>query len=461
MILLLILVQHFKPFTIVDISIQELSETRKKATVTISANAIQEEENKLLQKHSKKMQLPGFRKGKVPVSLIRQKFQKELAGELKQNVVSRALQYINETASFEIYQVIDLKFDTEEVAPNEEAIITFTIDVKPKVELPEYRQIPIKMPKATVSEEEIDDSIKKLRDQRAEFVKIDEPANKGDYVKLSYEGKLGEDPIKEIVPHKPMFGHQHGTWEEAGSTNEFSITAITDALIGMKAGDMKTVYMTFPENFEEPVLANKEATYTIDVQEVRKKIVPELNQQFLEKIKVGSIEELRQKLKSEFLRQKKQSESSKGMDQIVKYLDESTKFPLPESAIEIETDTLLRNFMTRMLNQGASYEEFEKQKHELIEKARAAATSHAKTSFILNAIAKKENIQIDQNDLNQRITQEAYMAGMKPQDFVNSIKNDRARIEELKQASILHKVLDFLFQQSKVEYVETADSKKS
>jgi len=443
----------------VKFSIQDVTETRKTAVIVVPKEQIAEEEQSLLKKYAGQLRIPGFRPGKAPLDMVRNKYRKELAGELTQNIISSIYNKLTEESDLNIYGIVNVNLEPDPMTPGNEGVVTFTLDIKPSFELPEYKGISLTLEKPTVSEEDIDKAIENIRQQRAEYKEVEEPAKKGDYVKLSYSGKLDGKPVSEILPDKPIYGEQNNTWEEAGAEEVPGVRAIIDGIVGMKKGDEKDVKMSFPENFSEPELAGKDVDYHLEIHEVRQKILPELDDAFIKGMQVETLEELRNRIKEEFLKQRENEMSTKARDQIIKYLTDKVDFDIPESAVEHQTNSLLRSYMTQMIQRGAIEEQFEEQKDKLFEEARKAARTHAKTTIILEEIAKKEDIQVENQDLNMRIMQEAMMTGMKPQDFVNELKKDRQRVQEIRQNALVNKVLDFLHQESKVEHKEDQTSK--
>lgn len=436
-----------------DIAVQDINETRKMVVVSVSGDDIEQEYKKALVGFTKYVKVDGFRKGKVPANIIEKKYAKEMEEELVNKVRSHSYDKVVKESGLDIFAVV--KLDEGKIVRGQGATLTFSLDVAPKVELPEYKGIVVELSEEVVGDDEIESAVNKVRDQRAEFKVVDEAAQKGDFVKIGYEGKIGDELIAEIVPGKSMYGTQATTWEEAGAEGDVpGIRAIIDGIVGMKAGDKKEVTMAFPEDFDVEELAGKEAIYSITGQEVRRKELPEMNEDFFKGIGVENLDDLKEKVKAEFLANKKKGSVSKSKDQVIKFLVANTSFPIPESAIEQEVEMMLRNYMTQLMHQGVAHEEFEKRKNELFEQANKRAPEHAKTNIILEEIGKRENIQLKNEDLNLYLMQEAMMARMKPQELVKELQKDRKRVEEIKRVALVNKVLDFLCKEANIKYVE-------
>lgn len=434
-------------------TIDNVNETRKVVTVTVPATTIQEEEQAALKIFVEKVKLPGFRPGKAPADMLKSKYGKELAAELRDKVVAKAYKHLIDSAGLNIYSIIKVDVEGEGVSPKKDAIVTFTVDVKPSFDLPQYKGIKVSIPAVKVSDEEIDRELAEMRKQRTEYKVTEAAAQKGDYVKVSYEGKINGQPIAEIIPQKSIYGTQNSTWEEAGAENVPGVPAVIEGLIGMKAGDEKTVSMNFPEDFKEDELAGKTASYHITVQEVRNPILPEIDETFLRGAGAENIESLREKIKSDLKIAKQREVEVTIKEKIIDQLLAEISFPIPDSAIADETDSILRSYMTRMMRYGATQEQFEQQKDQLIGEAQKAAVNRAKTNIILDAILKLEKIELTNQDLQMRVMHEAYMAGVQPQQFVKQLEKDRKQVSEIRQAALFNKVLDFLRKESNVEFV--------
>jgi trigger factor len=343
---------------------------------------------------------------------------------------------------------LKIKVYTKEAGQH--AALRITVDLQPEFNLPEYKGLAISVPDKAVTDADVDKAIEDLRQQRADYVVVDRAAAKGDYVRLNYTGTVNGKPIAEIAPERPIFGTQSGTWEEAGAEQAPGVRAVVDGIIGLKAGDKKEVTQDFAKDFDVPALAGQTGSYALEVLEVREKRPAALDDAFLKSLQCANLEELRSRVKDDLVSRKEQAARSAGREQIVKTLTDAVDFPLPESAIDAETQNLLRDYMQRQMSQGVPEEEFEKRKEELYNGARQAAASRVKLLMILLKIAEKEGVKVENEDLHQRIMQEAMMTRQRPEQIVKRLQEDRQLLAQV-QRSVLHaKTLDFVVAQAKV-----------
>ena len=439
----------------VKTDVQDINPTRKAISITATSEEVSEQEAKLIKDFQRQAKIPGFRPGKAPENMVRQRFAKDIQQELKQRVVSQAHQEGVAGAEFEVFNIVEL--DEGEVKGGQEATITFTVDVIPEFEVPGYEGLKVTNTPTEASDEEVTKMLDQVLGQRAEYNVADKVAEKGDYVQCAYEGKIGDDAIADLVTDTPMFGTQANTWEEAGNEDTPGVRAIVDGLVGMKAGDTKEVTMEFPEDFKPEALAGKAVIYSIEAKEVREKVMPEMNDAFFESMQVKDETELRTKISENIENQKKQQNADGERQQITEELVKAVDFPVPESGVESETEAVLRDFMQRNMQQGVSAEEFEKHKESLHEGASKAAHDRFKSRLILTKIAEKEKIKVENEDFSRMIMMEAQQSGQNPDKLVKELQKDQNRVNQMRRDIILGKTMDLLAEKAEREIVEPVE----
>lgn len=443
----------------VKTDVQDITETRKTITVSVAAAEIASIEAKLINEFKRDAKIPGFRPGKAPENMIRMRYAKELKSELSQRVVAKAHQDGVAKSDFEIYGIVDL--DEGEIATGSDATIKFTVDVLQAFDIPAYEGLKVTNEPTDASAEEVDKMMEQILSQRAEFNVAEKAAEKGDYVRCGYEGKIGDELVADLVPDAPMFGTQATTWEEAGAEGTPGVQAIVDGVIGMKAGDEKEVTMEFPKDFKPEALAGKSAVYSIKAEEVREKVMPEMDDAFFESMQVKDEAELRERISENIENQKKQQNANTERQQITEHLLGSVEFAVPESGIESETEAVLRDFMQRNMQQGASEADFEANKDQLHEGATKAAHDRLKSRLILSKIAEKEKVQAENDDFSRMIMMEAQQSGQKPEKIVKEIQKDQNRINRMRSEILLGKTMDLILDKAERETVAAATAEAS
>jgi len=431
----------------VKTDLQDVTETRKTLAVTLDPEETAAEERALIGEFKNQAKIPGFRPGKAPDEIVRKRFGKPLSEELRNRVLGKAYRDGTKQAAVDLANVIDVK--EGDIDAGAETTVTFTIDVFPAFETPEHKGLELQGASTEVDPSEIDQTIENLRRERAEFAPVDREAASGDYVKFSHEGRIDGQPIDEIAPEKPVYAKMPQTWEEAGS-DEGLIPGLAKALVGMKAGDRKDVEVAFPDDFSVEPLQGKRAVYAVEVQEVRERKLPEIDEAFLKEHQVESLDEFKERV-GDMLRMSKDRERRADLrNQASQALLEQVEFPLPESLVDQETEQALRRIVNESVQRGATQEQLEASKEELRSRARASALQRVKLNLILERIAEKEGIETGEEDIRNWLLTQAYQSGQNPQTLAKELRKDQDRARAI-QRSLLHdKTLEFVVREAKV-----------
>jgi trigger factor len=438
----------------VNVELSTVSDSRKNLVVTMDKTEVDTEHQAVLGEYVRLARLPGFRPGKAPASLVVKKFAKEIAEEFKQKVVSKAYRSALEKEKLDVLNVVSVEEGT--IAPGTSAAITVTVDVRPEFTLPDYLGLPTQGPAVDPTDAEIDSVIQSIRSEGADFKAAERPAAKGDYVKLAYEGSLEGKPIAEIAGDKQLYAKVPQTWEEVEGANEGIIPGLGQHMAGVSKGDKKTVAITFPENFQ-PVaaLAGKTADYALEILEVRERILPELNAEFFKAHQVDDLEGLKGQVRTNLKLQKERQNYAARRNQVTQALADRVNFEPPSSLVEAETQGVLRQFIQENMRRGIAPEQFEKDKKELFEGARKAATSRVKVQLILAKVAEAEKISVTDRDIDLYIRQEAARTKQRPDKVAKELAKDRESLRSVQQSIIFDKSVDFLVSKSTFSVLPT------
>ena len=397
--------------------------------------------------------LPGFRPGKAPAAMVAKRFGREIADDFKQKVVAKAYRGGVDQEKLDVLNVV--KIDEGTIASGEQANITFTLDVRPEFELPDYTNLETEVAPTDATDAEVDNVIQGLRAERADFKAAARPAQKGDYVKLAYDGTVDGKAITELAPDKQLYGKVPQTWEEVEGTNDGVIPGLGRQLAGLKTGDKKDITITFPAEFAAvPELAGKTAVYAVEIQEVRERVLPELNVEFFQSQRVDDLAGLQAQIRNNLKLQKEHQNRTAQRRQVTEQLAARIEFPVPESLVDAETQSVLRQFIEEQMRRGVPQEQFEKGKKELFESGRRAAAARVKLQLLLAKIAEKEKIEITNDDLNNYIYRESMRSGQKPDKLAKALGSDREQLRSVQQSIIFDKAVDYLVSKAKVKTVQ-------
>jgi trigger factor len=437
----------------VNVQLNSLSATRKSLTVAFDVSEIDAEHQASVGEVAKLARIPGFRPGKAPATIVAKRFGKEIAEDFKQKVVTKAYRSALDQEKLDVINVVKVEEGT--IAAGSPATITITLDVRPEFAVPDLSNLTTEVAPTEPTEAEVEKVIEGLRSERADFKPADRAAQKGDFVKLSYEGKVDGQPIVELVPEKQLYGKVPQTWEEVEGANEGVIPGLGQQLAGLKVGEKRDVTVTFPAEFAAvPALAGKTAVYAVELLEVRERVLPALDAEFFKAQQVDDLAGLQAQVRNNLKLQKDYQNRAGQRRQITEQLGAAVDFPVPESLVEAETQGVLRQFIEEQMRRGVPAEQFEKDKKELFEGAKKAAHNRVKLQLILAKIAEQEKIEVTNDDLNNFIYREAMRTGQKADKLVKQLSGDRDQLRSVQQNIVFDKAVDFLVSKAKVVTVE-------
>lgn len=435
-----------------NVQLNSLSDTRKNLVVTLDPTEVEAEHRAVVQEFTKMARLPGFRPGHAPAAMVTKRFGKEIADQFRQQVVAKAYRGAMEDKKLEVLNVVDVAEGT--IEPSAAAAITVTVDIKPDFALPDYTGLPTEVEPAEATEAEVDQVLLNLRQERADFKTVERPAQKGDYVKLSYTGTLNGRPIAELAPDRQVYGQVPQTWEEVGGEQPGLIPGLGAQLAGLKAGDKRDLTVSFPADFAPvPALAGQSALYAVEILEVRERILPEIDAEFLKAQQAPDLDALRQRIREGVGRQKEERNRASQRRQVSEALAARVEFPLPESLVEAETQSVLRNFLEENLRRGVPAEQFEKDKQALYAGARQSAVQRVKVRLLLAKVAEKEKIEMAEKDLDEFLYREAVRTRQQPDKLAKDLSRDRQALGAIQQSIIFDKAIDFLVSKATVKTV--------
>ncbi len=436
-----------------NIQINDLTVNRKSIAVTLEAKEVDALHQAVINQFSQRAQLPGFRPGKAPAAMVAKRFGKDIAEDFRQNVVSAAYRAVSEREDIKVAAFANV--EVNQVEAGKESVITMVVDIQPDFEIPQYLGLATEVAVIEATDKEIDAVIEGIRAERADFKAADRPAQKGDFVKLGYEGKIEDKPIAEIAPDRQVYGKIPQTWEEVDGEHEGIIPGLGKQLAGMKSGEKKDITVQFPLDFPAmPALAGKKAVYALDVQEVRERILPAIDEEFLKANKAESLDALKKNIGESLKNQKEMQNRSGQRRMIIETLNASVEFPLPEALVENETQNVLRQFVTENMRRGVTQEQLEKEKSEIFENARKVAAQRVKSQFIIAKIAEKENITVVESDFDSFLYRESMRTGASPDKLLKDLAKDRDMLRSVQRTIIFDKAVDFLVSKATVSSVQ-------
>ncbi|KYG58106.1 trigger factor [Planococcus maritimus] len=418
-------------------------------TVEVPAEEVNGALDKAFKKVVKEINVPGFRKGKMP----RQMFEKRFGVEsLYQDALDFILPdaYANAVEEAGINPVDRPEIDIEKLEKNEPLVFTAKVIVKPEVELGEYKGLEVSKEDTNVTDEEIEAQLKESQERMAELtVKEDGQVENGDTAVIDFEG---------FVDGEAFEGGAGNDYSLEIGSNSF-IPGFEEQLVGAKTGEQKDVEVTFPEEYHAEELAGKSATFKVTVNEVKAKELPELNDEFAKELdeEVEGLDALRTKMKENLKAEKENASETQMRDQLVQKAAENATVEIPQAMIDSEIDRMMQDFEQRLSQQGMNkelYFQFSGQDEDALrEQMTADAETRVRVSLTLEAIAKAENMEVTSEDIDKELEK---MAGQFNMD-AEQIKTALGGTEMLENDIRMQNTVEFLVENAKISDAKAAE----
>ena len=405
-------------------------------TVEVDADTFNKALDDAFKKVVKQVSIPGFRKGKVPRGLFEQRFGVEA---LYQDALDILLpvEYPKAVEEAGIEPVDRPEIDVEKIEKGENLIFTAKVTVKPEVKLGEYKGLGIEKDDTAVTDEDVQNELKSLQERQAELVvKEDGKVEEGDTVVLDFEGFVDGEAFEG--------GKAENYSLEVGSGS--FIPGFEDQLVGLEAGAEKDVEVTFPEEYHAEELAGKPAVFKVKIHEIKAKELPELDDEFAKDVdeEVGTLAELTEKTKKRLEEAKENEADAKLREELVLKAAENAEADIPQAMIDTELDRMMKEFEQRLQMQGMNLElyfQFSGQdENALKEQMKEDAEKRVKSNLTLEAIAKAENLQVTDEEVEEELSKMAEAYNMPVENIKQAIGSTEGMKEDLK----VRKAIDFL-----------------
>ncbi|GAA0294632.1 trigger factor [Gracilibacillus halotolerans] len=413
-------------------------------TVEVEAEKFNSALDQAFKKVVKDVQVPGFRKGKMPRGLFEKRFGVESLYQDAVDIVLPAAytEAIEETG---IEPVDQPEIDIDQIEKGKNLIFTAKVTVKPEVKLGEYKGLEVEEENTEVTDEDVTEELTKRQEQQAELVvKEDGEIEDGDTAVIDFEGFLGEEAFEGGK------GENHSLEIGSGSF----IPGFEEQLVGKKAGEETEVTVTFPEEYHAEDLAGKEAVFKVKIHEIKQKELPELDDEFAKDLdeEVETLDELKEKIKKQLKDQRETDADTKKRESLVEQASENTEVDIPEAMVNTELDRMMQEFEQRLQMQGMNlemYTQFSGQdEDQLKEQMKEDAGKRVKTNLTLEAIAEAENVEVTEEDINKELESMASLYNMEVDQIKQALGGNTAMLQDdLK----FRKAIDVLVDNSKTK----------
>lgn len=425
-----------------SVKVENLEHNMAKLTIEVSAEELEKALNTAYNKQKRQISVPGFRKGKVPRAMIEKMYGAEIfyedaANELMQQTYPSAV----DESGVDI--VSRPTVDVVQIEKGKPFIYTAEVATRPEVTLGKYMGVTVTKIDTSVTEEEVEAELDNQRNTNARTVTVtDRPVKEGDTAVIDFEGFV------DGVAFDGGKAENHSL--EIGSHS--FIDTFEDQLVGKNAGDEVEVNVTFPEEYQAADLAGKPAVFKVKINEIKAKELPELNDEFAQDVAgVDTLAEYKEELKKN-LTEKKENEAKKTKeDEAIQKIIDKSKMDLPEAMIDTQCETMVNEFAQRIAQSGLSMDQYLQFSgmtvDQLKEQVRPEAETRIKSSLVLEQIAKEENIEVSDEDIDAEIEKMAKAYGMEA-DKLKEYMGDSEK-ESMKRDLAITKAVDLIMENVK------------
>ena len=409
----------------------------REVSVEVPAETVQKEREAILAKYARHAKVPGFRKGKVPASILRQRFSEDINQEILESLLPRFLR--QETAKQNLAPVSQPKIVDLHMHEGEPLTFKASFEVLPEFDVPGYQELRADKEDTSVSEDEVEKAMAELREQHAAYENVEEdrPLQDGDFAQAAFTGTSDEEGSKPVEIPEVLV--------EIGGTN--TIPEFTENLRGMKAGEDKSFDVKYADDYGDQRLAGKTVHYKVAVKGLKKKTLPDLNDEFAKELggDFNTLDELKAKIREGLEHEKEHQAEHKAKDKLVEDLVTRYDFPIPESLVENQVDTRLERGMRALADQGMKVEDLRKMDWgRLREGQREAARREVKASLLLDKIADAEKIEVADSEVDRELEAVARQS-QQPVDAVRERLTENGGLDRIRTRLRNDKALDFLY----------------
>jgi trigger factor len=435
----------------VNVTVENLAPCRKLVRVEVEAETVDAAFVKVTSGFRREARFPGFRPGKAPLDLVLRTYTKQIEDEAKRQLISDHYQKAIEEQKLRVVT----KPEIEEIQFGRGQALQFaaTVETMPEFELPDYKGIPVQREERAVSDDDVERALGVLREQHASYRDEARAVQTNDFVVVNYKGTSEDRPLTDFAPTARGLTEKSNFWLHI-EPNSF-IPGFTEQLIGAQAGERRTVTVEFPPDFVAPQLAGKKGVYEVEILEVKEKVLPELTEDFAKSFGAESLDKLREGVRRDLGNELEFKQRRGVRNQIIRSLLDRTQFDLPESIVASETKNVLYDLLRENQERGLSRETIDQQKDEIYNYASNSAKERIKVGFILNRIAEKEEIKVNEREILQRVVALAEQNNVKPERLLKQLQ-ERNGLNEIHDQIMTAKALDFLQTHARVIEVPAA-----
>ena len=416
-------------------------DTRREISVEIPADEVSRETESQIRRYQKSARLPGFRAGHVPASIIRQRFGEGIKSDVAEALIPKYFR--REAEKQGLVPISQPRVSDLHIHDGEPLRFKATFEILPEINVEGYKDLRADKPEIAVTDEEVEQAINNIREQRATYTTVEGRAlAEGDFAQASMDGEPKEAGDPNV---KPV--HMDDVLIQIGGQN--TVPEFTRNLTGASAGDERTFDVVYPEDAPDKRLAGKTFVYTVKVNGIKQKSLPELNDDFAKELgEFSSLDQVRKQIRENIEAEKRHSAEHESKDKLVSELVRRNDFEVPESLVDRQIDLRLERGLRALAAQGMKMEDLKKMDLPRLRAGqREQAVQDVKSSLLLERIADLEKIEVSDEELEREVESLAQQS-KQTSEAVRARLTQDGGLDRIRMRIRSEKTLDFLYHQS-------------
>jgi trigger factor len=421
--------------------IENISPVKKKLMIEIAPDGVAKEFDKGLSLVAKKAKIPGFRPGKAPKNVVEKHYGEEVRSEVMSRLISES--YVQALQEHKLNPVDSPAIDNISPLTKGSALtFTATVEVRPEITLGVYEGIEVKEQDIAVSDDEVNQTVDRLREMYGQLEVVEgRPLEKGDTAVITFEGFQDNKPIEGAKASDHML--------DLGSNS--LIPGFEEQLAGMSKGETRKIRVTFPSDYNNKELAGKDADFTVTLNEIKKKVLPELNDEFAKDIgNDKTVAELKEGIKKDIEIRKRNDQTSAQREALLSKLVDSHSFDVPPGMVDRELLSMARSHATRMARRGMDMKSFDIAKFR--EENTGLAEQRVKGMLLLDVIAEKEKVEVSDQEMSSAMAAMARSSNQSVDAVRKHYESQEGGLDNLRVSLMQEKTLSLLLSRSKKSY---------
>jgi len=432
-----------------ETSIEEISQVKRQINVEIETEEVTKKLDQAYNKLSKRVKVKGFRPGKAPRRILEQYYGKEIMTDVKNDLIKESFSKVIEETK--LFPLGNPSIEAEAIQPGKNFNYTILMEIRPDFELKEYMGISVEKEILNISEDNVDKKLKELREAHAQLVSINEERGikEGDYVIINYDCTWKDEHVKGIEGKDFMI--------HIGDKNFYP--EIESGIRGLKKAEKKDIKIDFSEDFSDRRLANKSVTFHISVKDIKKKDLPDLNDDFARSLgkEFKSLADLRERVKKEITLQEEKRIDSELKKRLLKKITAKVDFELPQTMVENEIEHSMATIKQNFLRAGTKLESANISEDTMRQDLKLAAEEKVKEGLILSKIADLEGIKLEDSDIRDGFQELAAQTGQNLAILQQYYEKNNL-MDSFRNQILMEKILNHLVQGAKIsEFQEISE----